>query len=580
MKKFLIFRFFIFLGIIALFILLSNQELLKNYALDYLKSHIEKRAYGQIKIGEIAFTYPLTLHLKKIVVNGACIEKASLSFSLRKLLQGEMQINHLVLEDVEIVENDNHGNSSEISEALSFFPSFELDALEIINLKYLVHLFQIKGAAVFLADAKSLHLDVAVSVEPFKGSCSNVACIAKIVLDMDGSQEKQSVQGAVEITKGTFEIPETGSLYQNIEAKLRIENFKLILSELTASDAFAGTIKGFGEAELDLKKQFPFVFNMHVQNTKLVRLDYATATGDGFLTMRGDLKGALLEGKLVAEQAKVKIPQESKVLVQSVDVTYINQNQDVTPPTTYEVKPTIWPIYLDLDFEVKKPFSIKGQNFKSRWKGGLKIKGDFYDPELYGEFKLLDGRYKFRGRIFEIKEGTIAFAGKPGQKTSLYVIGSRELNNIRADVILKGPLNAPAISFRSNPPLPEKEIISWILFGHGAKDLNAFEGSELNQSIKDLKVAGGEADFFTKIRNKIGVDTIDISQNNESENNDVSIKVGKYVSRGVLVSVNKSFSAEANRLEIEAKLFKDFKVQAEIGDDAEGQLNLKWKMDY
>ena len=41
--------------------------------------------------------------------------------------------------------------------------------------------------------------------------------------------------------------------------------------------------------------------------------------------------------------------------------------------------------------------------------------------------------------------------------------------------------------------------------------------------------------------------------------------------------VNKS---DVNRLSIEASLRKNVKLQAEVGDDAQGQILLKWKQDY
>lgn len=416
-------------------------------------------------------------------------------------------------------------------------------------------------------------------VECFKESASNLTGNTTIAIDIDGSIDNPHFKSAGEIIEGTFEIPETGALYKNIYAKFQSDDRKLEFNELTATDAFQGTIKGHGTVDLNIEKYFPFAFFLEIENTKLLRLDYATATGNGQLKLTGDLNGALLEGKVVADEAKVLIPEESPILVSSVDVIYINQSETDLLRSVYETKVAYWPINMDITFDVKKPFSINGKDLKSRWKGALNVKGSFQQPELFGEFKIVDGEYKFQGKVFEILEGKIIFAGEI-KKTSLYVIGGQEIANIRAEVILKGPLKSPAISFRSNPPMPQREILSWILFGHGAKDLNAFEGSHLNQSITDLNKGSSGTDFLTKIRNKIGIDTIDINHNSESENNEVSIKVGKYISRGLLVSVNKSISAGANRLEIEAKLFKDIKAQAEIGDDAEGQLNLKWKKDY
>jgi|GEM_PF-2578629 len=422
--------------------------------------------------------------------------------------------------------------------------------------------------------------NLAPLVELFKEEASNLSGVAKLSIDVEGTFDEPHVKGFAQIDEGTFEIPETCALYKNINAKFEVYDNELHLKELTATDAFEGKIKAVGNVDLNLKEHFPFSFDIEIENTKLLRLDYATASGNGLLKLIGNLKGALLEGKVIAEDAKVRIPEESPIHISEVEVVYINEEENEIQKNSIKKKAAPWPLALNLIFEIKHPFSIKGSNLKSEWRGSLKIKGTSSKPEIFGEFKIVDGEYKFNGKVFEIHEGTISFSGEPDKKTSLYVIGSHEISNIRADVILKGPLNSPSISFRSNPPMPQREILSWILFGHGAKDLNAFEGSRLNQSITDLNKGSKGPDLLTKIRNKIGIDTIDFNHNSEGENNEVSVKVGKYISRGILVSVNKSFSADANRLEIEAKLIKDIKVQAEIGDDASGQLNLKWKKDY
>lgn len=422
--------------------------------------------------------------------------------------------------------------------------------------------------------------EVASMVEIFKKSDSNLSGFANVMVTLQGSLNDLHYVGNGLLRDATFEIPETVALYKNIQAIFESYDSEVILKELSATDAFDGDIKGNGIVHLNIEKQFPFALDVEIQNTKLLRLDYATALGHATLRLSGDLNGASLEGVVIAKEASVVIPNEPASSVYSVDVTYINQDESKILPSVYQQKNDTWPIRLNLDFKVKEPFSISGTGLQSRWKGHLNVKGTSQNPEIFGEFKLVDGQYKFRGKIFEIKEGQIAFSGEPAKKTSLYVIGSKEIADIRADVILKGPLKSPAVSFRSSPHLSQREILSWILFGHGAQDLNAFEGSELNRSIKDLNTESKGIDILTKIRNKIGIDTIDLNTNSEGESNEMSLKVGKYISQGILVSVNKSISAEANRLEIEAKLFKNFKVQAEVGDDAEGQLKLKWKTDY
>jgi len=403
--------------------------------------------------------------------------------------------------------------------------------------------------------------------------------VLEISINVEDALNNPTLSGFAELVDGIFEDSATGALYKNIYAKIELEDGKVFFKQLEATDLHQGTISGTGVIELDPDRDFPMEFDLVITNTRLVQLDALQTLGDGHLKIKGNSKGVSVTGKVVAHQVAFVIPKKSAEAIHHVEVLYINQSAEESKPIPIEIVKTHWPIALDITVETDSPISIKGPNLESIWKGELQVKGTVDHPLLYGELKIRKGEYLFRSKEFKINEGTISFAGEVDKKTSLYVIASREIEDIRADVILKGTIHAPAISFRSNPPLSQREIVSWILFGHGISDLSSFQGSQLNESITNLNT-GGDAppDILSKIKDRIGIDKIDV--NRSGENNEVSLKIGKYVSKGILISIDKSITAEANRVSVEADVIKNIKVQAEVGDDSAGQLRLKWKKDY
>src|SRR5690606_30756378 len=140
--------------------------------------------------------------------------------------------------------------------------------------------------------------------------------------------------------------------------------------------------------------------------------------------------------------------------------------------------------------------------------------------------------------------------------------------------IAKGPIKKPELSFRSNPPLPQREILSWILFNRGASEISPFQGSQLSESITNLSTNQEGPDILSKIRSTLKIDRFEICRNPKNDNNEVNVHVGKYISDNVLISVIKS---DVNRLAIEATITERIKLQAQVGDDSQGQLLLKWK---
>ena len=62
--------------------------------------------------------------------------------------------------------------------------------------------------------------------------------------------------------------------------------------------------------------------------------------------------------------------------------------------------------------------------------------------------------------------------------------------------------------------------------------------------------------------------------------NDVSIKVGKYISDGVAVTVSKVVGSDTNYVGFEAQLAPSLTAEAQVGADEIGILSLKWKKNY
>ena len=183
------------------------------------------------------------------------------------------------------------------------------------------------------------------------------------------------------------------------------------------------------------------------------------------------------------------------------------------------------------------------------------------------------------GMLAHIPRSGFAFLGLGKQSVAEYSyrVASREIDRIQADIIVKGPANKLGISFRSNPPFSQREVLSYILFNRGISDITSNQGDLLSQSFIELN--SGEqtqTDFLSRLRSNIGIDRLDLTAS-DGESKDMALQIGKYISEKVFVSMNTSLTdATSNRVAIEAKLPKNLKAQAEVGlTDAQGKILLK-----
>lgn len=410
---------------------------------------------------------------------------------------------------------------------------------------------------------------------------SSVAGYTTIDLDITGTWEDPLVNGMITLKNGSWESLDTGAVIKSIQAEFEASGNKVIARRFTGYDGRNGTVNGSGGILLDSDQLFPYNWSFDMKNVMLVRFDNINASGSGIINLSGNFEHGLLSGNLILDEATFTIPEETSGMVKTVEVSYKNGFPAFKSPILPENQRR-WVLDLNINLEVPRYAYIEGRDLFSEWKGALQFTGTSTAPIFNGTLNLMAAEYMFNGRPFESDQGTINFSGESGKKSTLYIIAGMDLDEIRVETILKGSVNDPILSFRSYPPMSQREILSWLLFNHGLGELTPFQGAELTQTAISLGNAksSSQPDVLSRLRNSIGIDRVDISSSDTDDSNEVSLRVGKYISRGIFVSLSKSINAEANQIGIEAKLINDFKIKAELGDNASAKVNLKWERDY
>src|SRR5262249_28303958 len=159
----------------------------------------------------------------------------------------------------------------------------------------------------------------------------------------------------------------------------------------------------------------------------------------------------------------------------------------------------------------------------------------------------------FRGKKWELVAGSIVFNGTK-EYSALYLLAQQNIGNLLVDVIVKGSLGDLSLAFRSSPPLSQREILSYILFGRPIGEISSFQGAELSQSLLRLQNLSKRFDFLGKIKDAVGfIDRVDLVPG-DSQAGDFSLKIGSYVLPRLFLGVKKNLSSNANGIEIEADL--------------------------
>lgn len=413
------------------------------------------------------------------------------------------------------------------------------------------------------------------------------------VADIDGQllinvrYQNQTLTFKAELLEALVESFSMGSRFINIHGIIEGDLKTLKLVHFTAKDTDNGSYSGNGRIELDQKKNFPFNFVFQLEEAKPFQSDIFKSATSGELTFKGNLSKAILKGDLSGSEARVQIPEKMPESSDSIKVTYINQPEDEPPPTKASIFSLDWPVELDVNYTIADQLTIKGGNLSSTWIGKVNIGGTLDKLKTKGEVKLDKGRFILRGKTFEFVQGAITFNGDPEKNTHLYLSAEMDLIDLTIQVVLNGPILNPSITLTSSPPMSQRAILSWLLFGKGISDINPMEETQLSRSLRSLlDKVGDKPDVLTRMGGVLGLDQVEIGANPGGETGDLTVKVGKYLSEGTYLSISRNISRgkdpdkNTSCFGIETKLGRHFRFRAEGDTETNGRLNLLWKNDY
>lgn len=400
-------------------------------------------------------------------------------------------------------------------------------------------------------------------------------------LDIDvaatGTLEAPLLEGRIAFSKGSYENLANGDVY-HLEGLIEGRGNKLFIQNFQGQDAKGGKVTAHGTISLNPNLYFPFEIQLFPSEIMFFASEYTTIGATGQLLLTGSFKEAKLQGNLNAQKAIFSLEESLPVYVKTIDFHYVYPTEGhkiVKEKETHS--------FLSLDIVIHFPdkLSIEDANLKSQWKGSLHITGKLSDPTLSGELYLTQGEYNLKGKILQLKGGTIHFSGPGGKKSSLYLVATKEIGRVRAEIIVKGPVNKLQISFRSNPPLSQREILSYILFDSSLAEITPDQGDQLVQSFISLQSTqntSNDMDFLTKLRNKLPLDRLDFTTG-KTANKEFALQIGKRITKHVVATLNQSITG--TRFLLEVDIFKEIKGVVNVQVTGESQeVSLKWKKDY
>lgn len=418
--------------------------------------------------------------------------------------------------------------------------------------------------------------------------------------------------GPIRLINGQFDIPELGTSYRQFNIVVLLKEKELILQDWEVRSG-AGTIK-LVEGSLSLSDDGleEFDSKFRAQHFELVNNKKMKARANGVIELGGSIQSPYVTGDLTIDEARIyyqSFEEETAVTLSSQPLFVIGVDTaqfDTSGALRFQKKKDIEEqlftesnFYKNLTGELSFFFPrnvwIRSQDT------GIEVEGDMVAVKeganflLFGSLSVIRGFYELLGNRFQIEKGELIFNGEAEINPEVSIKATTTITETKPDskkqkfsIDVTGTLEHPEFDFRLDDKIADQEdVVAILLFGQPFRNLRPGQANEASEASDPSGASAANSDsglqsrakglltgqLLKQLSNRLGqqlrLDVIQIESGDETK-----IKVGKYVTPEVFVSVSQDFSELENQLveleyEIPKKLWL-FNLLLQASSDIKG----------
>jgi len=398
-------------------------------------------------------------------------------------------------------------------------------------------------------------------------------------VSITGSVDAPSVAGTITMRDGVYESSGAGVTVRDIALRVDGEGHRLVLRELTANDGNGGSLRGIGSVDLaGGPSRVTYEATVTLDSFWIVRVDEATAKANGDLVLTGHGDELTLAGSIKTVSAELRAP--NRIPPEIVTLPVVEENaaalewwEPGRQDTSREV-----PVNLDVTLKLTDRVFFRAPDLDTEWKGQLHIGGKVESPSIEGRLTLVRGSFNALGIRFNATQGKLTFDGGSEIDPSIDFVAEASRNGIVARVRVSGAASSFRLDLTSDPALPTDEIVSRLLYGESPSNLTAAQSIQLAAAVARL-TQPGVATPLDWVRRTFGVDRVSIESGSSNDEGSV-VSVGKYLGRGVFVSIDQGLTGESSKAKVEVEVTRQINLESELGTDSEGRLGVNWRWRY
>lgn len=400
---------------------------------------------------------------------------------------------------------------------------------------------------------------------------------AQADLTIRGALSAPEISGQITTTGARFIDTKSNIVLNGLAGRIRLTGKTATLESFTGEIASGGNFSASGTVGLD--NGFPGDLKLNINDGRYTDGSIVSAGFGADMTVTGPLATApVIGGTINIARADVTLPDSLPGGVDIVSVQHRNASAKVDEQAaSLQPKGGSGSAALRLNLQINAPRQIfvRGRGVDGEFGGRIQLGGPATSPSAIGKFTLIRGRLDVLGRRLAFSRGSIGFSGSllPDIDFSADTIAA----GTTVTLGLVGPANDPKVKISSTPTLPEDEALALLIFGRSVNNLSPVQIAQLVDALANL-AGGGSPGVLGKLRNAVGVDSLDITPDESGQG--AAVSVGRYINERTFVGVSQGTDAGSTRVTIDLDITDNIKARGETSANGTTKGGLFFERNY
>ncbi len=377
----------------------------------------------------------------------------------------------------------------------------------------------------------------------------------------------------------THHSPDMDFTNLNLDAAFTPGNIRFLNGQITSEKV--GTVTGTGTVKLNGLSVSDYNLDVRGENllVDFVRGISANVTGQLILNQAGNLPR--MQGKIFVNESHINLDQlapyeESEFEIIGSD--YEKNNPGFDPEKHQQIYTLINDLMANIAVDLPRNVWIRGKGIKSELIGNLTLRKISEQRfTLHGDLSMARSSFNFHGKLFRITKGHVQFIGleDPNPRIDMHAVTRVKSFDIMLNVT--GTAKDLRVSLNSDPPLPQSDIISYLLFGNPVSEFKGAEAFDIHRAAMQVTGQLAITELNKILDNIILIDVFTV-ENVDGDSGSGAVFMGKYLAPSLFVSFRQGFDADDPRqLRINYELTRNLGIEAQVGDERTNGVDLLWE---